>query len=197
MEEYMGNNEVDKTIDLRIRRTHKLIFDALTSLLTEKAFEDIRISDICDRAMVHRTTFYKHFEDKYQLLDFSLEKTLAGFREKSMNSTSDINSREYYINLIRHLFEHMHENKKLYSIGLLNDGSTTKLLKRTVIECIKSSLESNVENGIKLAVPTPIISEFYSAAIVNLARWWLENNTPVSIDEMVKYSNLMISDLNN
>jgi AcrR family transcriptional regulator len=193
----MGNNEVDKTIDLRIRRTHKLIFDALTSLLTEKAFEDIRISDICDRAMVHRTTFYKHFEDKYQLLDFSLEKTLAGFREKSMNSTSDINSREYYINLIRHLFEHMHENKKLYSIGLLNDGSTTKLLKRTVIECIKSSLESNVENGIKLAVPTPIISEFYSAAIVNLARWWLENNTPVSIDEMVKYSNLMISDLNN
>lgn len=193
----MGNNEVDKTIDLRIRRTHKLIFDALTSLLTEKAFEDIRISDICDRAMVHRTTFYKHFEDKYQLLDFSLEKTLAGFREKSMNSTSDINSREYYINLIRHLFEHMYENKKLYSIGLLNDGSTTKLLKRTVIECIKSSLESNVENGIKLTVPTPIISEFYSAAIVNLARWWLESNTPVSIDEMVKYSNLMISDLNN
>lgn len=193
----MGNNEVDKTIDLRIRRTHKLIFDALTSLLTEKAFEDIRISDICDRAMVHRTTFYKHFEDKYQLLDFSLEKTLAGFREKSMNSTSDINSREYYINLIRHLLEHMYENKKLYSIGLLNDGSTTKLLKRTVIECIKSSLESNVENGIKLTVPTPIISEFYSAAIVNLARWWLESNTPVSIDEMVKYSNLMISDLNN
>lgn len=193
----MGNNTINETLDLRIRRTHKLLFDALTSLLTEKAFEDIRISDICDRAMIHRTTFYKHFEDKYQLLDFSLEKTLTGFREKSMNSTSDINSREYYINLVRHLFEHMQENKKLYSIGLLNDGSTTKLLKKTIIECIKLSLESNVASGIKLTVPTSIIAEFYSSAIVNLARWWLENNMPISIDEMVKYSDLMISNLNN
>lgn len=193
----MGNNKIDETLDLRIRRTHKLLFDALTSLLSEKAFEDIRISDICDKAMIHRTTFYKHFEDKYQLLDFLLEKTLAGFREKSMNSTSDINSREYYINLIRLLFEHMYENKKLYSIGLLNDGSTTKLLKKTVIECIKSSLESNIANGIRLTVPAPIISEFYSAAIVNLARWWLENNMPISIGEMMKYSDLMINNLND
>lgn len=58
--------------DLRIRRTHKLLIDALRSLLEEKDFEDIHVKDICELAMVHRTTFYKHFEDKYQLMSFAL-----------------------------------------------------------------------------------------------------------------------------
>lgn len=191
----MDYNEPNKTLDLRIRRTHKLLFDALMSLLTEKAFEDIRISDICDKAMIHRTTFYKHFEDKYQLLDFLLGQIVMDFNEKSRHFTPDINSREYYINLIKLLFEHMHENKKLYSIGLLNNASTTKILQRAVIECLKSSLESNIANGIKLAVPTPIIAEFYSAAIVNVARWWLENNMPISIDDMVSYGDMLVSKL--
>lgn len=191
----MAGKMIDESLDLRILRTHKLLFDALTTLLTEKAFEDIRISDICQKAMVHRTTFYKHFEDKYHLLDFLLRQIMADFEEKSLKCTPGIDSREYYVNLFRLLLEHMHENKKLYSIGLLNDKSTIKLLKNIVIERIRSSLESNVANGIKLIIPIPIISEFYSGASVNLARWWLENNMQISIDEMAKYADAMISNL--
>lgn len=191
----MTNKIIDESLDLRIRRTHKLLFDALKSLLTEKAFEDIHISDICNKAMVHRTTFYKHFEDKYHLLDFLLRQIMTDFEEKSIVQAPSINSREYYINLIRLLFEHMQENKKLYSVGLLNNSSTIKLLKKLIIECINSSLENNVANGINLTIPIPIISEFYSAAAVNLARWWLENNMPISIDEMVEYVDLMINKL--
>lgn len=192
----MENKVIDETLDLRIRRTHKLLFDALKSLLTEKAFEDIRISDVCTKAMVHRTTFYKHFEDKYQLLDFLLGQIEIDFKEKSINCARSMSSRQYYINLIRLLFEHMRDNKKLYSIGLLNNSSTTKLLKKTVIECTKSSLEGTVANGVNLKVPIPIISEFYSSAIVNLAKWWLENNMSISIDEMVNHCDLMINNLN-
>ncbi|MDR3597518.1 TetR/AcrR family transcriptional regulator C-terminal domain-containing protein [Clostridium sp.] len=191
----MNNIIIDETLDLRIRRTHKLLSDALTSLLTEKAFDDIRVSDICNKAMVHRTTFYKHFEDKYQLLDFLLGQIVIEFKEKSMQYTSNINSREYYIILIKLLFEHMYENKKLYSVGLLNNSSARKLLKRTVLECVISSLESNAANGVNFTIPIPIISEFYSAAIVNLASWWLENNMPLSIDDMVKYGDVMINRL--
>lgn len=189
----MTNKIIDETLDLRIRRTHKLLFDSLTSLLTEKNFDEIRVSDICDKAMVHRTTFYKHFEDKYHLLDFLLRQIMIDFEGKSLESTPANNPRQYYINLIKLLLEHMHENKKLYSVGLLNNSSTTKLLKKIVIEGIKSSLENNEANGIKLMIPIPVISEFYSAAIVNLASWWLENNIPISIDKMVKYCDIMIN----
>ena len=44
--------------DLRITKTHKYLFDALFSLMAEKPFSAISVTDICARAMVHRTTFY-------------------------------------------------------------------------------------------------------------------------------------------
>ncbi|WP_217598084.1 TetR/AcrR family transcriptional regulator, partial [Cohnella sp. GbtcB17] len=39
-----------------------------------RTFESPTVAEICERAMVHRSTFYKHFEDKYHLL-------CAGFEE--------------------------------------------------------------------------------------------------------------------
>ncbi|PJO45423.1 TetR/AcrR family transcriptional regulator, partial [Lysinibacillus xylanilyticus] len=59
-------------LDLRIRRTHKLLWESLFELMTQskQKYSSITINQICDRAMVHRTTFYQHFEDKNALLAF-------------------------------------------------------------------------------------------------------------------------------
>src|SRR5579884_3835195 len=59
---------VNERTDLRVRRTQRLLWEALIALMDERDFEEISVTDICDRAMVHRTTFYKHYEDKYDLL---------------------------------------------------------------------------------------------------------------------------------
>lgn len=191
----MNNNLINENLDLRIRRTHKLLFDSLTSLLTEKSFDDIRISDICDKAMVHRTTFYKHFEDKYQLLDFLLRQLIKDFEEKSLQYTPIDNTKQYYTNLFRLLLEHMCENRKMYSIGLLNNGSAMKLLQKIVLQCIKSKLENDEKNGIKFIVPIDVIAEFYSPALVYSAGEWLEEGMPISIDQMVQYCDIIADTL--
>ena len=49
-------------------RTYVLLRKALYELLTEKPFEKISLTDICTRSMVPRSTFYRYFEDKYDLL---------------------------------------------------------------------------------------------------------------------------------
>ncbi|MBE6090521.1 MULTISPECIES: TetR/AcrR family transcriptional regulator [Clostridium] len=188
----MTNN---KTLDLRIRRTHKLLFDALTLLLSEKSFDNITITDICEKAMVHRTTFYKHFEDKYHLLDSLISQLVQNFEEKSTEQTPVDNPRQYYVNLFRLLLEHMQENIKMYSVGLLNNGSTIKVLQKIVVGRTKSRLESDEANGLIFLIPAPILSEFYSSSMVSLAIWWLENNMPLSIDEMVKYGDMLIDKL--
>ena len=51
-----------RTEDLRVLRTHTLLLRALSDLLQEKPFDEIRVKDLCQRAMVHRSTFYAHFE---------------------------------------------------------------------------------------------------------------------------------------
>ena len=48
-------------MDLRIKKTYRALFDAFTELLEEHRFEDLTVAMLCDRAMIRRTTFYKHF----------------------------------------------------------------------------------------------------------------------------------------
>ena len=60
--------------DLRQRRTRKLLADALLSLLEERPLSEISVVDICQRAMVHRTTFYAHFDDKLALLRYAVDE---------------------------------------------------------------------------------------------------------------------------
>ena len=57
-----------KKNDLRVIKTKKILFDTLLKLMKQKNFEKIKISDICEEALINRSTFYAHYEDKYELL---------------------------------------------------------------------------------------------------------------------------------
>src|SRR5690348_2615064 len=72
--------------DLRVRRTYKLLWNALEELLSEpsQSFNTITVNQICERAMVHRTTFYKHFEDKYDLLFFGMSEFKYDYMKLSL-----------------------------------------------------------------------------------------------------------------
>lgn len=50
-------------------RTDKAIKQALITLLKNKPFEKITIQDILDETPVTRSTFYKHFHDKYEIAE--------------------------------------------------------------------------------------------------------------------------------
>lgn len=54
-------------------RTDKAIKQALISLLRTKPFEKITVQDILDETPVTRSTFYKHYHDKYEIAEKMLE----------------------------------------------------------------------------------------------------------------------------
>lgn len=61
----------------RLMLVKRAIIDALDALLENQEFERISVQDICERAQVSRTTFYRHFEDKYHLVNW----TYANYKE--------------------------------------------------------------------------------------------------------------------
>lgn len=61
----------------QFERTDRDIMNAFLSLLGSKAFEKITVSDIIDAAMVNRSTFYQHFQDKYAILERLQQKYVA------------------------------------------------------------------------------------------------------------------------
>ena len=59
----------ERTVDPRIRRTRKLLQQALVDLLKRKGFDQISVQDIAEAATVNRVTFYDHYTDKFALLE--------------------------------------------------------------------------------------------------------------------------------
>lgn len=188
-----GNNRKE---DLRVRRTYKLLSQALMSLLLEKSFEEIFVTDICERAMVHRTTFYKHFEDKYHLLDFCVQELINNFEGDEYKPSPGGNMKDYYMGIIRKSLEYLANNKELLLTGILRAGNNSAfpMLHRSVNRLIESKLMENEKAGYHHTIPCPIIAEFYSGALLSAAIWWLENDTTISIDDMVYYISKMVNE---
>lgn len=69
-------------MDLRIKKTYRALFDAFTELLEEHRFEDLTVAMLCDRAMIRRTTFYKHFRDKNDYFAFYIDELMSGLPQK-------------------------------------------------------------------------------------------------------------------
>lgn len=70
--------------DPRSRQTEEIISDAFFELLSKKALNKITVKEICDKAQINRTTFYKHYIDIYDLnekIENSLFKTYRGLFE--------------------------------------------------------------------------------------------------------------------
>lgn len=62
--------------DIRVRRTKRLLHQALLDLTGERGYDAITVGDVLQCAQVARSTFYAHFRDKDDLL-------LAGFKDMS------------------------------------------------------------------------------------------------------------------
>ena len=60
-------------MDLRIEKTYNALMKAFAELLEERRYEEITVAMLCDRAMIRRTTFYKHFADKAAFFVFFIE----------------------------------------------------------------------------------------------------------------------------
>ena len=65
-------------------RTRELIEQSLYELLMEKSLQELTIGDITDRARINRSTFYAHFEDKYDLYRHMVRNTFEQILVKSL-----------------------------------------------------------------------------------------------------------------
>ncbi|MET3544896.1 AcrR family transcriptional regulator [Paenibacillus favisporus] len=59
-----------KARNIRMTQTKQSLINAFFHLASKKDFEKITIADITRGAQVNRATFYAHFNDKYDLIDF-------------------------------------------------------------------------------------------------------------------------------
>jgi len=177
--------------DMRVQRTYKLLSQALYELLDKKSFEDIKVVDICEKAKIHRTTFYKHFEDKYQLLSFFIEniiKELKGDLSKIDNYGSP---EEFYQLLCVHIIDFLYENHKSFRMLIKNNryNSFTQMFHNALCAYILQNLEILGKNGFEFIMPIRIIAEYRAGGLLAAALYLLNNDVNITREEL--FQNLM------
>ena len=178
--------------DLRIIKTQKELFNSLERLLKSKAFEDIKVSDICNEALINRSTFYDHYEDKYELLvDFINSKKELIMEELKAN-TNLLNTKAYYMEMIKILLIQLDKQKDLY-ISILKYNKNS-IVMDILIDVVTKDVENRIENDINNSIPSEIITKFYIGAVANIGMEYLKNNTKYTREEMFKYINSLIPD---
>ncbi len=96
-------------------KTKKKLAGALKELMKTIAFDKITISDITEKCGMHRQTFYYHFQDRYELLDWIFLNEII---EPFTTDFSFENISEKFDNL----FETMQGDKKFYQNALKTNG---------------------------------------------------------------------------
>ena len=81
-------------MDVRVKLTKKMIFEAFLSILKNKPIAKITVKEICAAADINRTTFYKYYKDTYDLLeqieDELIDNLQANLEHVDKSSLSDI-----------------------------------------------------------------------------------------------------------
>lgn len=182
---------MDKKQDLRVIKTKNLLYQTLIELMKDKTFEEIKVSDICSKAMVNRSTFYAHYEDKYELLlDFinNLKEELVIELNKNENN---LNTREYYIKLISLFLDHIESKKNIYNSIMINNRNS--IMMDILLSVVNDDLLKRIKsNDINTKVPSDIIAKFYLGGVINLGVEWLRDSAKYTKEEIIKYLEILI-----
>ena len=178
----------EKQADLRVRRTHKLLWEALMAELSERPFEEITVKEICERAMVHRTTFYKHYEDKYALLSQGMRQMYDVFLAQVNEPPSAFSVDDpppYFVRLFDHVAEHQH----FYRLMLCGEGigRFQKLVKEAIAEQAEAKMRVLIPAHQRPAIPPAMYVQYLAGAVLSLLAWWLENDMPHAPQQMAQY----------
>src|SRR5215471_5256253 len=104
--------------NLRVRRTQKLLREALIELIEEQGFEALTIGELTERAMVSRAAFYRNYQDKYDLVEQIFEEAMSAL----LRAVGEL-GREHPTEIWVQFFEHIAQYDRLYRALLGSKGS--------------------------------------------------------------------------
>jgi AcrR family transcriptional regulator len=179
--------------DLRVRRTRKLLQKALLEAASEKGFAHVTVGDIAERAMVNRATFYRHYEDKYDLLRQYMQELSGMIASEGEASPSEdgleLSADSPPAGLV-HLFKHMQANADFYRVMLGDQGDPAFCAQsfRDYIERgFRRMLSSQSPQANPSRPPVDLTVSYLLGAGVGAIVWWLEQEQPCSPEQMAAW----------
>lgn len=155
--------------------TKRALAAALKELMEGKAFCKISISDICEKCEMNRKSFYYHFKDKYDLVNWIY---YTEFLSEIQNETYDTGWGMLY-----KLCGYFYENRGFYRKILALEGQNSFL--EYFRSVLVSVISYDIERIFGKAEAADFYVDFYADAFVVSVKRWLLAKDCVTAEEFV------------
>jgi AcrR family transcriptional regulator len=181
----------NKNEDLRVRRTRMMLQNAVIELTVEReGFKDITIADISERAMVNRSTFYRHYLDKCDLLAQYMNDVYDLIADEKVAAEERGDVPEELPSGLVTLLRHIQENADFYRIMFGPEGDPGFV----------ADFRKNVEKRFRYlysispkkkddpnSAPFELRLSYIAYADIGAILWWLENEQPCTVEELARW----------
>ncbi len=153
--------------------TKRALANALKELMSEIPFEKINVAQICEKCDLNRKSFYYHFKDKYDLVNWIFDiDFLSFFASENPDTLSTNEERWNRIEMFCRLF---YQNKDFYHNALKIKGQNS--FSDHLRECIRPIIKSRIEMVMHSSASDAFTIDFFSdACMCALERWLSEKN---------------------
>ena len=177
-----------KTKDLRVVKTKKAIYQALTHILKNKSLTDINVSELCRQAGVNRGTFYFHYEEVGDVFKEFFEEVILDLQESYKEPYKYISALQLKSSVYKNLdpktvriFHHVKKYEDFYRIILSDNVSTTYYY--MFFDAIRSNFIEDSKIG-EYDDSKKFVYSFMTNAIIGLIIEWHRSDFKESVDDM-------------
>ena len=156
----------------------KLLAGAMEELLLTKSIDSITVNDIIERADVSRTTFYRHFEDKFALINWIFGQYMDELTISYQGVTS-------YRLLLAKLFTFFQEKQVFFTkiLNYLGQNTFYQYFLDRMTTLLTAYLQDSIGSG-NLSNADKYMLRYHSGGLLRVTYDWLDAGTPESPEEL-------------
>lgn len=177
-----------KARNIRMTQTKQSLINAFFNLASKKDFEKITIADLTRGAQVNRATFYAHFNDKYDLIDFIMGDFASASIENHTSGVEkfDLDSIHQLVLAVCDFYQQPNIECRSSYGGLVLPQMKEKILDELKIFLSKSLEQKYTENEKNMFVP------IFAQIIHEGALQWATGSVTKNKEEVAKKIALFI-----
>lgn len=162
----------DKKVNLKVINTKRKLSKSLISLLTSKSITEIDVSELCEKAGINRTTFYKHYASLYHLLD----ELIVQFFKRIETLFLSLSSGENTTSKVAYLLKYLKQNREFVTI-IMNNNSFSSISERLIqLNFICNLINSNIQYRKNDYVSEDYYVDFIISGWIAAIRRWVNEN---------------------
>ena len=170
-----------------MNRTKQALGDALLELLAQKPLEKITIEELTTLCQVSRMTFYYHFRDIYDLVDWICIQMIEKAYQQS-ETQADWNEG------LVHLFRMMSEKKEIIANlhRSVSHEAIEKFWRKRTYASVKTKVEKEAEGKDIEAQKIELIIAFCQYGLVGIVMDWFEEDMPDTYEQIVRDTSILL-----